>query len=121
MGCEPKSLLADALQRCEIYVLQCNVGLAIKTIKHKFFNDLQSLLISIYYWKNLFMDFVTDLFISIDVKRDSYDAIPIIIYCSTKLIYYQLIKFMIEGFYLANIIINVVLRHDRLSKSIINN
>lgn len=48
------------------YVKGYDVFLALKTIKHKPYNDLQSIQIPTYYWKNLFIDFVTGLLISTD-------------------------------------------------------
>ena len=45
----------------ESYVQGCDVCLASKAVKHKPYDDLQSLPISTHRWKDLFMDFMTGL------------------------------------------------------------
>ena len=46
------------------YVKGCDVCLASKVVRHKFYGDLQSLPVSTHRWKDLLMDFVTGLPIS---------------------------------------------------------
>ena len=67
------------------------------------------------------MDFAIDLLISINQKKDSYNLILIIIDWLIKIIYYKLVKVMIDAFGLVEVIINVVLRHHSLSNFIITN
>ena len=43
------------------YVKVCNVCLASKAVRHKPYGNLQSLPVLFYYWKDLLIDFVTDL------------------------------------------------------------
>ena len=43
------------------YVKGYNICRALKAVCHKLYKDLQSLLMPTYCWKDLFMDFVTDL------------------------------------------------------------
>ncbi len=50
----------------EAYVKRCDVCLALKTVRHKSYGDLQSLPVPTYRWKDLSMDFVTGLPISTD-------------------------------------------------------
>ncbi len=50
----------------EAYIKGCNVCLASKVVCHKPYGDLQLLSIPIHWWKDLSMDFVTDLPISAD-------------------------------------------------------
>ena len=50
----------------EVYVRGCDVCLASKTVRHKPYGDLQSLLMPTHCWKDLLMDFVTGLPISTD-------------------------------------------------------
>ena len=45
----------------EAYVRGCNVYLALKTVRHKPYGDLQSLPILTHWWKDLSIDFVTRL------------------------------------------------------------
>ena len=65
------------------------------------------------------MDFVTGLSISADWKSDSYNSILVIIDQFTKMIYYVSVKVTIDTPSLAEVIINGVMRHHGVSKSII--
>ncbi len=65
------------------------------------------------------MDFITDLSISADWKGDSYDSILVIIDQLTKIVYYELVKVTIDAPGLAEVIINVVVHHQGVSKSIV--
>ena len=67
------------------------------------------------------MNFVTDLPISTDKKRDSYDTILIIVNQITKMVHYKPVKIIIDGLGLVEVIINVVVRHDGLPDSIVTN
>lgn len=66
------------------------------------------------------MDFMTGLFLSVDWKNDSYDSILIIIDCLTKIVYYELVKVIINTQKLAKAIINVVVQYHDLPDSIIS-
>ena len=67
------------------------------------------------------MDFVTGLPILTDWKGDSYDSILVIVDRLTKMVYYEPVKIIIDALSLAEVIINVVVRHHGLSDSIITN
>ena len=41
----------------KVYIRGCDVCLASKVVKHKFYKNLQQLLIPTHPWKDLFMDF----------------------------------------------------------------
>ena len=56
-----------------------NVFLTSKVVRHKLYGDFQSLLIFTYYWKDFFMYFVTCFLPLVDWKDDSYDVILVII------------------------------------------
>ena len=65
------------------------------------------------------MDFVTGLPISTDWKGDSYDLILVIVDRLTKMVYYKPVKVTIDAPGLAEVIINVVVRHHGLPDSIV--
>ena len=65
------------------------------------------------------MDFVMGLPILTDWKGDSYDSILVIINWLTKMVHYKLVKITIDAPGLAEIIINVVVRHHGLTDSIV--
>ena len=50
----------------EAYVKGCDVCLALKTVRHKPYGDLQALPVPTHRWKNLSIDFVTRLPVSTD-------------------------------------------------------
>ena len=105
----------------EDYMKGCNIYLALKIVKQKLYSDLQFLLVSIHCWKNLLMDFITDLSILTNWKGDSYDSILIIINWLTKMVYYNPVNIIIDAPSLKEIIINIVVKHHSLPDSIINN
>ena len=98
---------------------ECNICLASNAAQYKLYNDLESLLVPIYCWKNLLIDFVTDLSILTDEKRDSYDSILVIIDRLTKMVHYKQVKVTIDIPDLAKIIINIVMKyHDLLESTV---
>ena len=66
------------------------------------------------------MDFVTGLPISTDWKGDSYDSILVIVDRLTKMVHYEPVKVTINAPGLAEVIINLVVRHHGLPDSINN-
>ena len=103
------------------YVKRCDVYLALKAVQHKPYSNLQSLLLSIYRCKNLSIDLITSLPISINWKGDNYNLILIIIDQFTKMVYYKPVKITIDAPGLAEIIINMIVRHHSLSNLIVTN
>ena len=67
------------------------------------------------------MDFVTNLPILINWKRDSYNFILVIIDQVTKMVYYKLVKININVLGLAKVIIDVVMHYHNLLDSIVIN
>ncbi len=65
------------------------------------------------------MKFVIDLLISTDYKDKSYNLILVIINYLIKIVYYKLIKIMINALSLAEVIINIVIYHHRILESIV--
>ena len=103
----------------EDYVRGYNVCLASKAVRHKPYTDFHSLPISTYRWKDLLMDFVTSLRILTNWKGDNYNSILVIINWLTKMVHYKSVKVTIDAPGLAEVIINVVMRHHGLLDSIV--
>ena len=59
--------------------------------------------------------------ILIDWKRDNYDSIFVIVNWLTKMIYYKLVKVIINVPSLIKIIINIIIRYHGLLNSIVIN
>lgn len=89
--------------------------MASKTVRHKLYNDLQSLALLTHRWKDLFIDFVTGLLVSTDWKSESYDFILVIIDHLTKMVNFESVKITIDAPGLAEVIINVVILHHGIS------
>ena len=66
------------------------------------------------------MDFVTGLPISTNWKGDSYDSILVIVDRLTKMVHYEPVKVTINAPGLAEVIIDVVVRHHGLPDSMIS-
>ncbi len=86
---------------------------------HKPYRDLQLLPIFTHQWKDLSIDFVIGLPISADWKGDSYDSILVIVYRLTKMVHYESVKVTINAAGLAEVIIDMVMRHHWVLKSIV--
>ena len=67
------------------------------------------------------MNFVTGLPILTDWKGDNYNSILVIVDRLTKMVHYKPLKVIIDALGLAEVIINVVVRHHGLPNSIITN
>ena len=65
------------------------------------------------------MDFVIGLPILANKKSDSYNLIFVIVDQLIKIVYYELIKVMINIVGLGKVIINMVIYHHRVLKSIV--
>ncbi len=61
------------------------------------------------------MDFITGLLISADWKGDSYDSRLVIVDQLKKIVYYELVTVTIDVTSLAEVIIDVVVRHHGVS------
>ena len=81
----------------EAYVKGCDVCLASKAVRHKPYNDLQSLPVPTHRLKDLSMDFVTGLSISTNWKRDSYNSILVNVNWLTKMVHYKPLKITIDS------------------------
>ena len=67
------------------------------------------------------MDFVTGLLVAINWKGDSYNSILVIVDRLTKMFYYKPVKITFNAPELAEVIIDVIIRHHVLPNSIITN
>ena len=67
----------------------------------------------------MLIDFVTGLPISADWKGDSYNSILVIVDRLTKMVHYEPVKVTIDAPGLAEVIINMVVRHHGVPESII--
>lgn len=105
----------------EACIWECDIFLVSKVVKHQFPNHFLSLSVITHCWKNLSIDFITCFPILTNWKRDSYDAIFVIVEHLTKMVYYMLLKITINVADLAEIIINIVVRHYGFLESIISN
>ena len=103
------------------YVKGYNVCLALKAMRHKPYGDLQSLPVLTHWWKDLSINFVTDLSILTDWKKDSYNSILVIFDWLTKMVHYELAKINIDVLGLAKVIIDVVVWHHGPLNLIVTN
>ena len=67
------------------------------------------------------MDFVTGLPILTDWKGDNYDSILIMVNKFRKIVHYKLIKVTIVALGLAEVIMNVIVKHHAFSDLIVTN
>ncbi len=104
----------------EAYVTGYDICLASKSVKHKPYGDLQSLPVPTHQWKNLSIDFVTGLPVSINWKGETYDSILVIINWLMKIVHYEPVKVTIDVPALAEVIIEAVVRHHGLPNSIVS-
>ena len=65
------------------------------------------------------MDFITGLPISVNCKGDSYNSILVIVDQLIKIVHYEPVQITIDAPGLAEVIINVVMRHHKVLESII--
>ena len=105
----------------EAYIKNCDICLVLKAVKYKFYNNFQFLPVSIHWWKNLLMDFMTGLPVLTNWNGDSYDFILVIVDRLTKMVHYKLIKITINMPTLAKVIIDVVIGHHSLPNLIVTN
>ncbi len=109
------------LRDVEVYVIGCDVYLASKSVRHKPYDNLQSLPVPTHRWKNLSMDFVTGLPVSTNWKSETYDSILVIVNRLTKMVHYEPVKVTINAPALAEVIIEAVVRYHGLPDSIVSN
>ena len=104
----PKYYWPSLKKNVENYVRGCDVCLTLKAIRHKPYENLQSLFIPTHQWIDLLIDFVTGLPLFADWKGNSYDLILVIVDRLTKMVHYKPVKVTINALELAEVIIDVV-------------
>ncbi len=67
------------------------------------------------------MNFVIRLPILTNWKDDSYDLILVIVDWLTKIIYYELVKIIIDNLNLAKVILDMIIQYHTLSNLIVSN
>lgn len=55
------------------------MSLALKAVKYKHYNDLQFLIITTQYWKDVSKDFESSLVLSTNKKREAFESMLVII------------------------------------------
>lgn len=75
---------------------------------------------STYDCNNFFIGLAINVAVLIDWKNDNYNAILVDINYLTKIVHFEFVKTIIDVIDLAKVIINVIMKHYNLSKSIIS-
>ncbi len=104
----------------EEYVKASDVCPASKAIRHKLYGDLQLLPVPTHRWKNPSIDFVTGLPVSTNWKSETYDSILVIVDRLTKMVHWKPVKVTIDAYSLAEVIIDMVVRHHGLPDFIVS-
>ena len=100
---------------------ECDICLALKAVRHKLYDNLQSLPMPTHCWKNLLIDFVIGLSILTDWKGNNYDIIFVFVNWLIKMFHYKLVKVTINIPGFAEVIIDIVVKHHGLLNSIVTN
>lgn len=103
----------------EAYIRGCDVGFASKPVRHKPYGNLKFLPVPTHRWKDLWIDFIIRLSFLTNWNRDSCDIILVIIDWLIIMVYYKPVKTTIDAAGLAEIIINMIVRHHGLFELIV--
>ena len=90
-------------------------------MRHKFYKKLMFLLISIRTWRNIIMNFVTDLSSSVKYFNEMYDVIWMMIDCFTKMTHYISVYKTINASTLTELFIQKIICLHELSNLIVLN
>lgn len=101
------------------YVKWDHVVSALKAVYHKPYRELSSLPIPTHWEKDFSIDFITSLPISTNWKKKTDDSILIIINRLIKMIHYKPVMITINTSSLAELMIEVVMRHHGFLNSIL--
>lgn len=86
---------------------------------HKLYNDFQSLLVPTHHGKNLLISFLMGFLFWTNWKKNSYNAILVIINQLMKIVYYKPVKTTIHVVGLVVIIITMIISHHNLFEFIV--
>lgn len=103
------------------FVKDCKVCLVFKVVYNKSHGNLQSLLVPTHCSRDLSIDFVIGLSISINEKDNNFDSIVIIIDQLMTIVYYESVKVNIDAPRLREVIIDIVIQYYNFFKSIMSN
>lgn len=106
-------------QDIESYIKRCDVYLASKMVRHKFYNNLQFLFIPTYWYKDFSIDFIIALPIPTNWKRNIYDSILIIVNWLIKILYYERVKVTIDATKLVEVIFDMIVQYYGLPNLIV--
>ena len=115
-----KYYLLSLKKDVESFMKGCDICLASKAVRYKLYDNLQSLFVPNYWWKNFLIDFVTGLPILTNWKDDSYNFILVIVDRHIKMVHYKLFKIIINAPGLGEAILSVVVWHYSLSDLIMS-
>ena len=87
------------------YIQSCDVYQCVKALRHRFYNETTSFLISVCFWKKISMNFIIELF-SNCYENDIYNVIFVVIDCYSKMTFYILAKSIWSTENLANVLFN---------------
>ncbi len=104
----------------EVHVTCCDICLTLKAVRYKPYDNLQSLPVPTHQWKNTSIDLVTGLLVFTNWKDDTYNSILVIVDRLIKMVYYKPVRVTIDALGLAEVILDVVVRHHGLPDSIVN-
>lgn len=113
----PKSITSQSFT---MRLKRCNMYLTPKSICYKLYKELQLLLVSTYYQKNLLIDYTTNLLQFTNQKNKNYDSILVIVNYLTKIVDYKPVKVTIYTLRVAKVIINMVMQYHGFLNSIIS-
>lgn len=105
----------------KVNIKDYNIQIASKVVRPKYYANLQSLPMPMHCSKEMSMDFVIGLSVSTNQNRKIFNSILVIVDRVTKMVHYKLVKVRIYDSELAEVIINMVIRHHRLLDSIASN
>lgn len=93
--------------------------MALKAVKHKPCGNQQLLPVFTDCWKNLSIDFITELPISTIWNDNNYDSILVIIDGLTKIVHYETVMITINVLELGEVILNMAMQYYGLINSIV--
>lgn len=102
----------------EAYMTSYNIYFVLKAVRHKQYSDLEFFLIPSNRYKDLFIDFVTELLIFTNWKVETFNSIFVIIDRLINIVYYKPIKVTIDAPGLAKMMINTLVQYCSLLNSI---